>query len=169
MRSSGEEPGPRAWPSTIPRCWTIPAAIAAVGRRWSRRHDRDRTELARDRISGWERLDQAAGGLAGDVCPEGHDHRDGVPTGRRAGGARSGLHPGRRPIGRLRCGPTWGFPCPFRPSSPIRLIPCRSSQALTPQLNVVYQQVGVPTERILRVIEVAPGVPASGFCSVRLH
>ena len=56
-----------------------------------------------------------------------------------------------------------GVPMPFSPLVADPTDPVSVIQALTPQLNVVYQQVGVPTERILRVIEVAPGVPASGF------
>lgn len=56
-----------------------------------------------------------------------------------------------------------GVPMPFSPLVADPTDPVSVILALTPQLNTVYQQVGVPTERVLRVIEAAPVPPPAGF------
>jgi hypothetical protein len=56
-----------------------------------------------------------------------------------------------------------GVPMPFSPIVAEPTDPVSALTAITPQMNAVSQQMGLPPERILRVIEAAAVPPPAGF------
>jgi hypothetical protein len=56
-----------------------------------------------------------------------------------------------------------GVPMPFSPIVAEPTDPVSALKEITPQMGAVSQQIGLPPERILRVIEAAPAPPPAGF------